>query len=287
MFRRAVVSLVVGASAPVLLALFLRLSPSIDLPLGPGDRDYAHGFSDRFRFDGERTWRRLEGRARAALPVTIEGAGTLTITARTLESSSSVLTIRFDDGTVASVTVPISEGHHSLRWEIPPSRMRAHVRLRVEGGPLELGTVRWQSARVLPDRSLNLAAALLGALSYLAFTAAGLRARASLAAVAVVFTALGILARVDGFAVVHLVGRLAWAAGLGVVLVGVARVAAPGAAPAFRGLLYATLLFKSSLLFHPSFYFSDWPIHETLLELLYHRGADLVPGWSTTSWPTT
>jgi hypothetical protein len=142
----------------------------------------------------------------------------------------------------------------------------------VEGDPLEIGNVRWQSARVLPDRSLSLAAVLLGALSYLAFTLAGLRARASLAAVAAIFTAIGILAALDGFAAIHLSSRLPWAAGLGVLLVGIARVAALGAAPAFRALLFATLLFKSALLFHPSFYFFDWPIHETLLELLYHRG---------------
>ncbi|MGH9392508.1 MAG: hypothetical protein ACRD1Z_23130, partial [Vicinamibacteria bacterium] len=272
--QNAVTTLVIGALAPGMLALFLRLSPSIDLELGPGDRDYAHGFSDRFRFDGEETWRRLEGRARAALPVSLEGEGTLTIAARSLESSSSVLTIRFDDGTAASVTVPkAGDGHRSLRWEIPRSRVRAHVRLRTEGGPLEVGTLRWQSARFFPDRSLALAAGLLGALSYLAFAVAGLRARDSLAAVVVVFAALGILARFDGFAAVHLVARLAWVAGLGVVLVGLARLFSRNAAPAFRALVYATLLFKGSLLFHPSFYFFDWPIHETLLELLYHRGA--------------
>jgi hypothetical protein len=31
-------------------------------------------------------------------------------------------------------------------------------------------------------------------------------------------------------------------------------------------------LLKSFLLFHPRFYFVDYPIHETLLELVYHRG---------------
>jgi hypothetical protein len=37
-------------------------------------------------------------------------------------------------------------------------------------------------------------------------------------------------------------------------------------------LFLGTLLLKSALLFHPRFYFVDLPIHETLLELVYHRG---------------
>ncbi len=272
LFRHAGAALLAAALAPLLLSLFLRLAPSIDLSLGPGDRDYAYGFSDRFRFDGEATWRRLEARGRAALPLNVDGGGTLIVAARAIDDTSPILTLRFDDGTERSLTAPPSGEPDSLQWEIPPSRMRAQVRLRVEGGSLEVEIIRWLPRSLLPDRSLAFAASLLGGFSFLAFALAGLRIPTSLAAAAVIFGALGVLAGLDGFAALHLVRRLAWAAGFGVVLVGLARFAARDAAPFFRALLYAALLLKSSLLFHPDFYFFDWPIHETLLELVYHRG---------------
>ncbi len=268
LLRHTLTALLAGGLGAVALALSLHFTSTIDLRLGPGDRDYAFGFSDPFRFDGERTFRRLEGRARAALPLGIDRGGTVEVVLRS--SSEATLTARFDDGTTVSATLPPSGGFRSLRWEIPGSRMRAHVRLRVEGGPLEVAALRWHPASVLPDRRLALAAGLLGAFSYLAFAAAGLRVRASLTGVVILFVALGILARVDGFAALHLSHRLAWAACLGLAVVGIARLAAK--TPPFRALVFAGLLFKASLLFHPSFHFFDWQIHETLLELLYHRG---------------
>jgi hypothetical protein len=270
MRRHAAATLLAAAGVPLLLSLFLRVSPSVDLRLGPGDRDYTNGFSDRFHFDGASTSRRLEARGRAALPLNVQGGGTLTVVARATEDSS--LTVRFDDGTDASVTVPRTNEVRPLRLEIPASRMRAHVRFRVEGGALEVASVRWHPRSLLPDRRLALAASLLGALSCLAFALAGLRTRAALAATTVVVGAIGVLAVLDGFAAIHLVRRLVWAAGLGVPLVGASRLTTRDVAPLFRALLYGALLFKSSLLFHPSFHFVDWPIHETLLELVYHRG---------------
>jgi hypothetical protein len=270
--RSALAALLAAALAPGILALLLRLSPAIELKLGPGDRDYAHGFGERFRFDGERRWRGLEGPGRATLPLRLGGGGTLEVLARAAGSSPALLTVRFDDGTSASATVPNSGEATSLRFQVAGSRIRTHVRLRTEGGPLQVSSLRWRSTSLLPDRSLALAAALLGALSSLAFAVAGFRARGSLLGVALIVGALFVLSSFDGFAAIHLVRRLAWAAGLGVVLVGIARLAARDSAPVFRALLYGALLIKSGLLFHPDFHFYDWPIHETLLELLYHRG---------------
>lgn len=270
--RHALSAVLAAAGSIAALSLALLLPPSIDLKLGPGDRDYAQGFSDPFRFDGEVTFRRLEGRARAALPLLVREGGTLEVVARSSGSAPASLTLRFDDGTAVSATVPPSSGgFQGLRFEIPPSGPRAHVRLRADTEPVEVSALRWQPAWILPNRSLALAAGLLGALSYLAFAAAGLRARVALAGVSFLFAALAILARIDGFAFVHLTARLPWAASLGLALVGIARIAAKTAS--FRALLFIALLFKASLLFHPRFYFFDWPIHETLLELLYHRGA--------------
>jgi hypothetical protein len=261
-----------GVLALSILVLALRLAPEIHLRLGPGDRDYAHGFSDRFRFDGERAWRRLEGRALVALPLRLEGAGVLTLLARSTEKNPSLLTIRFDDGTVFSAAVPVAGGL-PLRWEIPRSQVRAHARLRVEGAPVDISSLRWQS-RVNADRTLALAAGFLGALSLLALRLAGIRAGYCLLWVAVLFAGLGLLLQLDSFAAIHLVRRLSVAASLGVPLVALSRLASREASPALRALFFGTFLFKSSLLFHPSFYFFDWPIHETLLELLYHRGAN-------------
>jgi hypothetical protein len=268
--RHAVAAVLVGAAAVAALTLSLRLAPSIDLRLGPGDRDYAQGFAETFRFDGAVTFRSVDGRARVALPLRLSGGGALEIVARSRASSPATLAVRFDDGSTLSATVPASEDFRPIRWEIPTSRMRAHVRLRIEGGPLDVAALRWRPSSVLPDPRLALAAGLLGAFSYLAFAAAGLRVLASLAGVAVLFGALGVVARGDALAALHLASRLPWAAGLGLILVGIARIAAR--TPPFRALVFAGLLFKASLLFHPSFHFFDWQIHETLLELLYHRG---------------
>jgi hypothetical protein len=255
----------------VALTVSLRLSPSIDLRLGPGDRDYAQGFSAPFRFDGERTYRSLEGRARAALPLRVRDGGTLEILARGRGNSASSLTLRFDDGTTLSATVPPSEDFRPLRWEIPRAPMRAHVRLRSEDAPLDVAALRWEPRGLLPERELALAMGILGALSYLAFAAAGLRWRAALAGAALLVTALTVLASLDGFAAMHLARRLPWAGALGLALVGISRIAA--ATVPLRALLFVALLFKAGLLFHPSYHFFDWQIHETLLELLYHRGA--------------
>src|SRR5262245_13977149 len=80
--RHTLTSLLLGGLAAAALALSLRMSPSIDLRLGPGDRDYAQGFSDPFRFDGKETYRRLDGRGRLALPLLVREGGTLEILAR-------------------------------------------------------------------------------------------------------------------------------------------------------------------------------------------------------------
>ncbi len=279
LLRHTLTALLAGGLGAAALTLSLHFTSSIDLRLGPGDRDYAFGFSDPFRFDGARTFRRLDGRARAALPLKIQEGGTLEIVARSSGSEPASFTLRFDDGTAVSATVPPSAGFRGLRFEIPYPVMRAHVRLRADTAALEMSALRWQPAWIFPNRSVAIAASLLGALSYLAFAASGLRPRSSLAGAAFVIAALAILGRFDAFAAVHLVSRLPWAASLGLALVGIARLAALGALGAlgaktasFRALVFGALLWKACLLFHPSFHFFDWPIHETLLELLYHRG---------------
>ncbi|HEY7817514.1 MAG TPA: hypothetical protein VIG29_04800, partial [Vicinamibacteria bacterium] len=158
-------------------------------------------------------------------------------------------------------------------WEIPESPVRAHVRLRVDGGPLELARLQWQAAGIHPDARLALAASILGSLSLLALSLAGLGLRASFGGAVAILAALAVLAPFDAFAAVHLARRLSWASGAGIVVLLLARLLARGASARLRALVFGALLFKSALLFHPRFYFYDWPIHETLLELLYHRGA--------------
>jgi hypothetical protein len=74
------------------------------------------------------------------------------------------------------------------------------------------------------------------------------------------------------FASVHLVSRGAAVSAVGVVILLAARFLTHRARPAFFSLVYGAILFKCFLLFHPRFFFFDLPIHETLLELVYHRG---------------
>jgi hypothetical protein len=88
-----------------------------------------------------------------------------------------------------------------------------------------------------------------------------------------ILAAIAVVARFDAFAAAHLAQRLSWAAGAGALVVLLARFLTRGAGARLRALVFGAILVKSALLFHPRFYFYDWPIHETLLELLYHRGA--------------
>ncbi len=109
-------------------------------------------------------------------------------------------------------------------------------------------------------------------LSLLALGAAGVSLRTSLAGSLFVGAAVTALSLQDPFVTIHLVRRGAVVAMLGLPLVLVLRFFARRLTPAFLALVYGAFLLKAFLVLHPSFYFTDLPIHETLLELVYHRG---------------
>ncbi len=132
--------------------------------------------------------------------------------------------------------------------------------------------IRWDAAKLTPSRDVAFAFVSLVALSYLAFALAGMSLRASLGGTLGLALAMSVLSLVDGFAGLHLAFRLAPAALLALVVLVLVRGLAPRASVSLRALFVIAVLFKSALLFHPRFYFVDYPIHETLLELVYHRG---------------
>ena len=94
---------------------------------------------------------------------------------------------------------------------------------------------------------------------------AGLSVSASLVASLVLAAILFAVSFHDPFAAVHLVRRGAALAMFGLPVVGLTRLLAPRLSPWFLCLLYVALLLKGFVVFHPSFYFTDLPIHQTLL----------------------
>ncbi len=109
-------------------------------------------------------------------------------------------------------------------------------------------------------------------LSLLALGGAGVSLRTSVAGTLALGAVVSALGFQDPFVTVHLVRRGAVVAMLGLPLVLVLRLFARRLTPAFLSLVYGAFLLKAFLVLHPSFYFADLPIHETLLELVYHRG---------------
>lgn len=263
------------------LACLWAWSRSLDgglaIDMGPGARDYVQGMSESWVFDGGMSWRRLQTRARVALPVLLEGPGTLTLTVRVRSMGPSPPKIRaeLDDGSLGTLSLASNSVPEQLRWEIPDGRRRASVRLRTvtsSGSPVEISRVAWQSAKVAPSRSCVVSFVSLVALSYLGLALAGLNSIATLGGALGAAAAMIVLSFVDGFAGLHLASRLAPAALVGAVALLLVRWLDPRSSAALRALFLIAVLFKSALLFHPRFYFVDYPIHETLLELVYHRG---------------
>ncbi len=253
----------------------LDAARTLEIDMGPGARDYLQGLSPSFVFDGEMSWRSLQTRSRVTLPLTIEGPGTLVLTLRSKGPSPSEIRAELDDASLGTLSLAPDSGPGELRWEVPDGRRRASVRLRSEapsGSVVEIARLRWQVASIAPSLDIALALGALVALTYLALVIAGLGPGATLAGAFGAALAMSAISLVDGFAGLHLASRLAPAALLGAVGLVLVRLLAPGSTALLRVLFMATVLVKSALLFHPRFYFVDLPIHETLLELVYHRG---------------
>ena len=274
--RWCLAALIVGVASFVMLLGTLR-TDRLNVDVGPGDADYAQGLSDFWRYDGERTWREMRRRARVHLPVTMEGPGQLSLSVAQPESQPIRLRVEFDDGTVREITVAPSREFQELHLELPETRVRGDVRLRTdtEGGApgrLRIDGVAWSGSMARPQARLAGQSAVLTVLSLLALGAAGVSLRTSVAGSLFVGAAVTALSLQDPFVTIHLVRRGAVAAMLGLVLVLVLRLLARRLTPTFLSLVYGAFLLKAFLVLHPDFYFTDLPIHETLLELVYHRG---------------
>jgi hypothetical protein len=155
--------------------------------------------------------------------------------------------------------------------------MRAGIRMRQTSGAgadglVELGEVRFYGGKPLPQRRLVLSFAAFVFFGALAFSATGLSSAAAASVIALGILALFAMGRVDPHAAVHLSQRAAPLAVAAFFVVLAVRAFRPRLAPAFFALVPASILLKGALVFHPDFFFTDLRIHETLLELAYHRG---------------
>jgi hypothetical protein len=276
-FARHPILLVLAALAGIgVWSVALGSGGVVEIDMGPGALDYVQGMSASWVFDGESFWRSLETRSRIFLPLSLRGPGTLTVTLRSKGPSPSEIRAELDDASLGTLTVAPGSDPLELRWAVPDGRRRASVRLRSESGPgseIEISRVRWTVARMMPSRDVAIAFAVLVALSYLALAVAGTGPLVCLGGALGVALSMSVLSRLDAFAGLHLASRLAPAAGLGLAVLLLARYLAPRSSAPLRALFLLAVLVKSALLFHPRFYFVDLPIHETLLELVYHRGA--------------
>ena len=270
----------IAASALALLLLsplfcfaLLRIPASVRLEVGPGDESYAFGLSRAWTFDRENGYRDLGRRVRFLLPVTVQGPGKLSVRVR---GGAGRLRARFDDGTTHEKTFDATEGAQTVTFEIPEERLRAHVRLRFEpdssGKIAEVSGLSWESAAPRPGRELLVAGWVLLLLPFAAMLAAGGSIASGLSVSLATGAVLLGLAVFDPFAALHLTLRAAPVSIAGIVIVGLATLAGPRLSPWFRMLVYFTLLARSAMLFHPSFYFSDIQMHEVLIERAYHRG---------------
>jgi hypothetical protein len=269
--KRIALGAVLSLSLPWILVLALRLPRGLPVDVGPGDRPYTQGLHADWRLEEDgTTWREMELRARLHLPVSVEGPGQLVLIVAHSGPAEAVLRVAFDDETSREVTLASSRELRPVVVEIPSARVRANVRLRSEGGPLRVAGVRFEGSRPRPQARLVRLWLVLFAASAAAFALGGLSFRASVLLLAGLLGALVTAAAIRPFAFIHWVGALAGVSLLGLLVVALARFFRPGAS--VLALLYLGVLFKSATLLHPSFYFADMPIHETLLDLVYHRG---------------
>ena len=144
-------------------------------------------------------------------------------------------------------------------------------------------SARWSGPRreALPQAALLKGSAVLVLAPFLACVLAGASPRFGLAASALTVAALLVFGRTQPFAVLHLVLASTPVALAGIAIVALVRSVGPRVSSSFLVLFFFAFLFRAGLLFHPDFYFYDIQGHETLLELIYHRG--MVDFWSR--WP--
>ena len=274
--RWAFAALLVCLASYLLLLGCLR-HERLNMNIGPGDADYVQGLSEYWRYDGEHTWRQMGRRARLQLPITVQGPGSVVLAVAQPASEAVALRIEMDDGTTRRMTIPPSSDFREIAVELPEARARASLRLRSEtqdGSPgiLRIDRVEWKGHGARPQTRLAQQGGLLLVLSLLAFGLAGLSVSASLAGSLLLAAVLWAVSFSDPFAAIHLLRRGTVLAMLGLLVVGVMKLFAPRLSPWFTSLIYVALLVKGFVIFHPSFFFTDLPIHQTLLELVYHRG---------------
>jgi hypothetical protein len=274
--RSIAVAALLALVSPLALVALLRSLPFLTAEMGPAGADYLQGAVDRPRFDGRRWSTPIGRRGRVSLPVTVEG-GSVAIALSQNRTSPTRLEVHFDDGSSRELLLSERIDSHEVEVALPAKRVRAGIRLRqtTDGGagePVRLSEVRFHGGKPLPQRPLVLSFAAFVFVGVLAFSAAGLSSAAASSVIASLVLALFAVGRADPLAALHLSQRAAPLALAAFLVVLAVRAFRPRLTPAFFALLPASILLKGSLLFHPDFYFTDLRIHETLLELAYHRG---------------
>lgn len=284
--RSLIIALVLFLASPLLALVLVRSAPALRVEIGPSDRPYVHGLSAKWFWEGDSAWRTLSRRSRVRFPATVAGPGVFALALRWHGQRPASLRVHFDDETTYDISVPPATNEQRIAVELPPGRVRAHVRIRFESSapeepPLKVSAAEWVSRRARPQTKLLRASSILLVGTFIALVVSGMSRRVALAASLVMAAALVVWTALEPSAGLHLLVSGAPVVLLGTVVVTLARLASPKLRPALLVLFFITLLFRAGLLFHPSFYFYDMQLHETLVELAYHRGT--VDFWNR--WP--
>lgn len=285
-YRIILASLVLVAAGLALAVALVRFAPALRLELGPGDHSYVQGLSSDWRWETDAAWRSFERRSRLSLPVTVAGGGSFSLEVSSRATTATSVRVHFDDGTAQELTLAPASGARRISFALPSERVRAYVRVRVASTGENATVVRvsaaeWKSPGALPQPTLMIAVALLVLTPFLAGVLAGASLREAMLASAFIVCALVYCAYTQPFAALHLALASTPVVFTGLVIIALVRVVGPRLSPAFLVMFFFALLFRAGLLFHPSFYFYDLQVHETLVELIYHRG--MVDFWS--HWP--
>lgn len=271
--------------SPVLALALLENASPLRLDLGPGDRAYVRGFGE-WRWEDGDTWRPMSRRAALSLPVTLSGPGRFTLDVRYESGAPGRLRARFDEGKPLELGLAPEDEWRLVSFDLPEDEIRADVRVRFDaatdtGETLHVRAAEWATERPRPSLELLGTTAVLLLGTYAAVLLAAGSLRAALGACLLVSVAVVSFGESQPFSALHLVLASPPPMLAGLLVVGVVRSMQASVSAGVLLLFLLPLTFRSLLLFHPEFHFFDLPIHETLVELLYHRG--LVDFW--TRWP--
>ncbi|HSF17577.1 MAG TPA: hypothetical protein VLK65_18685 [Vicinamibacteria bacterium] len=272
---RRVLLTAIALGAVALPLTLLMLHGPLPLRVRPGWNPGWSGLSREWRFEKGRVWRALARRSVIRFPVTVEGPGIVSLWVRYSGGERVSLRAAFEAGEPREMTLVASPAPQRIDLALPSERIRAVLRLRCDAedsDPVFLSAVEWNARRLWPQASVVRSAAFLLVGAFLALLLAGARWAGSLGAAVCTAVALVTWSAFDAFAALRFASASTAPVLAGVGIIGLVKLFWRQASAAVLAMVFVVLLLRSAWVFHPSYYFYDIQVQETLVELLYHRG---------------